>query len=199
MTKQETQKLLILIESMWPNWNPKNRPVLVEAWNEAFQNIGYEEAYVALMHYFKHDTKGFAPVPGQLIGQISEKKVNAFAPDEGEAWSLVHEAIENGIYGSEMEFKRLPPLIQRAVGSAKEIQAWAMMESDSMEVVRSNFLRAYRIVRDRAVEDGRIPDPVPGIKQQFDLSYLLEEHRQGLSEEEKAEALAWWEEQHGTS
>lgn len=179
---------------MYPNWNPKDLKAAVQIWHEALKEYPYEEMYFSLMQFFKHDTKGFAPIPGQLIQPVLEKRVSAFAPDEGKAWALVHDAIENGIYGSELEFKRLPSIIQQAVGSPKEIQAWAMADSESMEVIRSNFLRAYRIVKDRAIADGKIPDAYTGIEQKFDLTYLIEEKTPAMSEEDRADALAWWEE-----
>lgn len=196
MTVQETQKLLILIESLYENWKPKNKEVLVKTWQEVFKDYTYDEVYQSFMRYYTTDTSGFAPVPGKLIMPIAEKRIAEVAPDEAEAWAMVRDAIGNGIYGSKAEFKKLPPLVQRAVGSPSVIEAWAMQETETLEVVRSNFLRTYRFLRERAVTEngstGAYPDPAKALEQRFDLGGLIEEHKETMSEEEKSELLEWW-------
>ena len=74
MTLQETQKLLMLIDSLYANWNPKNRQLVSEAWHEVMKDYTYDEIYMSFMQFYKSDTKGFAPVPGQLIVPVEEKK-----------------------------------------------------------------------------------------------------------------------------
>lgn len=43
--------------------------------------------------------------------------------NELEAWSLVEKAIRNSIYNSQEEFSKLPPLVQKAVGSPNVLDA----------------------------------------------------------------------------
>ena len=64
---------------------------------------------------------------------------------EQEAWSLVLKALSNGTYGSQKEFDKLPPVLQRLVGSPNQLKEWALMDSDTVNsVVASNFQRSYR-------------------------------------------------------
>ena len=78
-----------------------------------------------------------------------------------EAWSLVRKAIGNGNYGSVEEFEKLPPTIQKAVGSADMIKRWAMSDSNEVStVIQSNFLRSYRTAVKRDEEYAKMPEDV---------------------------------------
>ena len=69
------------------------------------------------------------------------------APDEltaMEAWNLVAKALRNSAYGSEEEFAKLPPAVQRVAHSPSQLREWALMDADTVQsVVASNFQRAY--------------------------------------------------------
>ena len=78
---------------------------------------------------------------------------------------------------------------------------WAQMESEDVEVVHSNFNRAYRSLAEQASREnattGAIPSPVPEIEQLFDTSHMIEEKRHERTEEEKADLYRWYEMQKG--
>ena len=105
MNLQETQKLLTLIDSLYENWKPKNKEVIAKTWQEVFKDYTYEEVYQSFMRYYTTNTTGFAPVPGQLIAPIVEKRMSAVAPSESEAWSKVLEALGDSIYHSAARFR----------------------------------------------------------------------------------------------
>ena len=59
---------------------------------------------------------------------------------------LVEKACRNSNYGAREEFDKLPPEIQRFVGSPNQLREWGMMNSDELKtVVASNFMRSYRV------------------------------------------------------
>lgn len=61
-----------------------------------------------------------------------------------EAWNLVAKALRNSAYGSEEEFAKLPPAVQRVAHSPSQLREWALMDADTVQsVVASNFQRAY--------------------------------------------------------
>ncbi|MFR8332153.1 MAG: hypothetical protein ACLU9S_07140 [Oscillospiraceae bacterium] len=61
-----------------------------------------------------------------------------------EAWNLVAKALRNSAYGSEEEFAKLPPAVQRVAHSPFQLREWALMDADTVQsVVASNFQRAY--------------------------------------------------------
>ena len=122
MLREETAKLLMMIQGAYPNYKPDNKTVTINTWNLALSDISFDLAQKAFLAYLRADTKGFAPTPGQLIALVRElntpKQLN-----ELEAWSLVEKAIRNSIYNSQEEFSKLPPLVQKAVGSPNVLMA----------------------------------------------------------------------------
>jgi hypothetical protein len=66
---------------------------------------------------------------------------------EQEAVMLVMKATRNGLYGAKEEFDKLPPILQRLVGSPEQIRSWSLMSEDDIQtVVASNLMRSYRVV-----------------------------------------------------
>jgi hypothetical protein len=64
---------------------------------------------------------------------------------EQEAWQCVAVALRNSAYNSSAEFEKLPPVVQRLVGSPNQLREWSQMDSDTVNsVVASNFQRSYR-------------------------------------------------------
>lgn len=155
MLREETAKLLMMIQGAYPNYKPDNKTVTINTWNLALSDISFDLAQKAFLAYLRADTKGFAPTPGQLIALVRElntpKQLN-----ELEAWSLVEKAIRNSIYNSQEEFSKLPPLVQKAVGSPNVLRLWAADGSYSEQVASSNFMRSYRNEAKKQEEYGQI-------------------------------------------
>lgn len=196
MNLQETKMLLAVINSMFPTWNPPDKVATAKVWQMALEDYLYQDVELALKKFFKADVKGFPPVPGQLISLIVESRTSAEIPDESKAWSLVIEAIGDSCYHSTKCFAELPPLVQRAVGSAYVLQTWAMLDSENLEPVRANFLRSYRSLKEQAIREnansGKMPEPVEKIEQKMDVSHLLEEKREEIPDEKRDELLRWY-------
>ena len=158
MTRDETKMILMRIQSVFPNWKPTaDLRFVVDTWCEYLAEYSYEQVRIALQAYILTDTSGFAP----SIGQLVEKLKSTATPQltEMEAWSMVSKAIRNGYYGAEVEFEKLPPIVQKAVGNQSNLRAWAHTDAESIEnVVQSNFLRTYRAVVKREHEQEKLPD-----------------------------------------
>ena len=74
-----------------------------------------------------------------------------------EAWALVRKALSNGTYGAEQEYAKLPPLVQKAVGTPANIREMAQASMDSVATVfQSQFLRAYRAETQRAADMAKL-------------------------------------------
>lgn len=152
MTRDETIKLLMVIQSAYPNFKPPDKTVAVDTWYTMLKDMDYNVVQMGLRAYITSDTSGFAPSIGQLINTIYLTQ-NPQELNEMEAWSLVSKALRNGYYGAVEEFDNLPPLVQKAVGSPDNLRNWALTDSKSIEnVVQSNFMRTYRTVVNRENE-----------------------------------------------
>ncbi len=160
MTREETKKILMMVQASYPNFNPPDKTVTVDTWFLLLKDNEYLAIQQALMAYITTDTSGFAPSIGQLLDKLhtiqSPQELN-----EMEAWSLVSKALRNGYYGAVEEFNKLPPLVQKAVGSPDNLRNWSQTDTNSIEnVVQSNFMRSYRLVVNRENEIKKMPADV---------------------------------------
>lgn len=178
MTRDETKELLMSIQAIYPNFKvkPEEMTFTINAWNTMLEEYPASAVMTSLRMYVKSNNTGFAPSVSQLIDGIY-KPQDREVLSEGEAWSLVKKAIQDGNYHAVERFEELPELVQKAVGSANMIQQWAGTESSEVNtVVMSNFQRAYRTVVQRSKEDARISPLIEGMVQ------ALGEHQQALIE-----------------
>lgn len=156
MTVQETGKVMDIIKGAYPNWNATKNTALV--WAQMFVDDPVELVLAAVKSYIASDTKGFAPVVGQIKQIMTDLQVSDMT--EQEAWALVRKAISNGLYGAYEEFDALPPSLQRVVGSPEQLSEWAMLEDGLDTVVASNVMRSYRKVQERERFERALPSDV---------------------------------------
>ena len=148
MTREETLSIMAVLSGAYPMYYRDMKRAEAESvvalWTEMFKDDDPQVVAMAVKAHIANDKKGFPP----HIGAIKDAIVKLTAPEEmteAEAWALVAKAIRNGNYGSEKEFAALPPVIQRLVGSPRQIREWAAMDSDTVSsVVASNFQRSYK-------------------------------------------------------
>ena len=158
MTREDTQRFLLSIQSLYPNWKPENKTATVNAWHWALEEYPAEAVMKALQRYVKTNNTGFAPSVSQIINCIYKPLENDIE-SEGMAWCLVKQAIQDGIYHAEERFSELPKLVQKAVGSPNMIRQWASTDSSEVNtVIMSNFQRNYRTIVERHRDDVRM-DP----------------------------------------
>lgn len=145
MTRDETIKILMVVQAAYPNYKPPDKTVTVNLWCEMLGEYPYQQVSNAVTAYIKTSKSGFAPSIGDIIDRMQllygDNGVN-----EMEAWRLVQKAMGNSGYHADEEFAKLPPAVQKAVVSPAALKEWGMMElSDSgWSVVSSNFMRTYR-------------------------------------------------------
>ena len=163
MTREETKRLLFSIQSLYPNWKPEDKTLVVDSWHWALEEYPAPEVKAALQIYVKTNNTGFAPSVSQIINGIY-KTTEKDTLSEGEAWSLVKRAIQDGNYHAEERFNELPPLVQKAVGSHNMIRQWAQTDSDEVNtVIMSNFQRSYKQIVQREQENVRINPVIAGL------------------------------------
>ena len=160
MTETEVRKLLAMTQAVYPNYNPPSKEAAVNAWLMCLSEYDNNVVMAAFKAYITTDTSGFAPSIGQLLDKLHTIQ-NPQELNEMEAWSLVSKALRNGYYGAAEEFNKLPPLVQKAVGSPDNLRNWSQTDTNSIEnVVQSNFMRSYRLVVNRENEIKKMPADV---------------------------------------
>ena len=163
MTRDEVKMILMRIQTTYPNWKPQgDLSLVIDVWHEYLEAYTYPEILGAVKAYVLSDVSGFAPTVGQIVGKL-HGMAKAIEPEIGalEAWSMVSKALRNGYYGAEEEFAKLPPLVQKAVGSPMNLRNWSQSDLKSIEtVVMSQFLSAYKTECKRENELCMIPNSV---------------------------------------
>ena len=160
MTREETVKIIRIICGSYPNFKPSDLSETVDIWNMMLDEYTYNQIAGALKSYILADSTGFAPSIGQLIAKVKTIEEPAQL-NESEAWGLVSKAIRNGYYGAVEEFSKLPPLVQKAVGTPDNLRNWSQTNLESVEtVIQSNFLRSYRMEAQRAAEISKMPSDI---------------------------------------
>lgn len=168
----------------YPNYKPNDISETVDVWHMMLEEYSYQEVSVALKAYILSDDSGFAPSIGKLVSKI-HTMTDPQELNEMEAWSLVYKAICNSTYNSVSEFEKLPPLVQKAVGLPDSLREWAMTENLNLEVVMSNFQRAYKAELKRHEELQKMPLNVRQLIEKANVgsySAQIEEKRQQVIE-----------------
>jgi hypothetical protein len=94
------------------------------------------------------------------IADVKEKIAMITQPPamtEMEAWQMVKSAIS--YYNATETFSRLPPILQKIVGSPNTLREWAQMEAETVDsVIQSNFMRSYKVRAAQEKERAMLPE-----------------------------------------
>lgn len=146
MTYKETLQIMAILKTAYPNYYKGGSDLEQAAalWAELFADDDVLVVAAAVKSFIVNDDKGFPPV----IGQIKTMVRDLTSPKEMtelEAWGLVSAALRNSLYNSDDEYRKLPPVIQRIVGSPSVLREWAQSDINELQtVIASNFQRSYR-------------------------------------------------------
>lgn len=161
MKPKEVAQILDLIQTEYPHsfsaLSADQMALKLELWTKEFQGDDARLVYTAVRLLFESGMQ-FAP----NIGDIRKKMQTILQKEElseQQAWALVSKATKNSGYQAGKEFSKLPPLIQRIVGSPEQLRTWALMEAETVEsVVASNFMRSYKAVAAKEKEMSMYPE-----------------------------------------
>lgn len=183
MTREETIKVLMVMQAAYPNYKPEDKTVAVNVWMEMLGDIPYEQVSTALKAYIQTDKSGFAPV----IGDIREKAQILFGEDveinENEAWSLVLKAVQRSGYYSEEEFAKLPKIIQRTIGSPSRLREMALDEKFNHGVESSNFQNKFRIEQQKEREKQKLSPDVSMLIREKEISQIRQDKTPSIEEQ----------------
>lgn len=165
MTRDETKKLLELISVYYPNFNPKDKSATLNAWAVMLPDVSYESMVTALKAFVRTSDSQFAPNIGQLLARLDNIENGEI--DDGEAWNLVYNAICNSAYNAEKEFAKLPEVIRETLHTPSQLREWATSDinGNALQVIHSNFLRAYAQVKTRQKDNRRL---TPDLRKQIE-------------------------------
>lgn len=164
MNKFETIGIMAILKEAYPMYyrdkTKEELNVSVSLWTEMFADDDINLVKAAVKSYIANDTKGYPPV----IGQIKNSLYKLSEPEqmsEVEAWGLVSKAVRNAYYNSVDEFNKLPPIIQKTIGSADRLREWSQLDIQTVQsVVSSNFMRSYKAKSQTEQEYKKLPSDI---------------------------------------
>ena len=170
MTREDTLDLLSVLKAAYPNFyrdmTRKDADHVVDLWLEMFKDEPAGLVALAVKRHIATDTKGFPP----HIGAIKDAIVKIQQPDEMteiEAWNRVRNALRSYSWDAKEQFDKLPPVLQRLVGSPTQLQEWAGLDNNALTVVASNFQRSYKARAANEREFLALPADVKGAMEQI--------------------------------
>lgn len=160
MSKSEIAKILAIIYEAYhffykDSTDDKINTAIV-LWHNLFKNDPYELVEAAV---YSHIANSVHP---PTVAHIKKEIGNLLVPNElseAEAVALVVSAASNSIYNANYEYNKLPEILQKIVGSPRQLREYGLMDSNTLHsVVMSNLGRSYRIMQQREREKMALPD-----------------------------------------
>ena len=186
MTIEETSEIMDILKSAYPNFykgqSEKEQLKTTKLWAAMFSDDDSDIVAAAVKAFIITDEKSFPPSIGVIKNKIADI-ANPDAMTEYEAWGLVAEAISDGYYGAHEEFSKLPPVLQKIVGSPNQLRTWSLMESKDLHtVVASNFMRSYRVMAAREREYSMLPGDVKYVISEISERFKMPELPEPMTE-----------------
>lgn len=161
MTKDQFKILVKAMKAVYtnPGFIPDNDAF--DVWYSMLKDLDYALASRAVQMHMQ--TEETPPTVAGIRKQSAKLKADETDDiNETAAWSLVLKAIRRSTYYSDEEFAKLPPVVQRAVASPRQLREWATLEDvdgKTITVIQSNFQRTFRVEQQRERERHKLsPD-----------------------------------------
>lgn len=187
MEKEEFKKIVKGLKSIYADPKFIADQFAYDMWFALLGDLPYEVVSMATKAYMQSET--FPPTPAD-IRRYAYKVTSPVTEDmsEIEAWGLVRKALNNGYYGAETEFEKLPPLIQETLGNPARLREMSQLDVSEVETVeQSHFVRNYRAKLESHRKNGQLDkglqasinqirqDNTPQIEILVDASNLIED------------------------
>lgn len=163
MTREETLRIMSVLKGAYPAYyrgmQRAEAESVVMLWSEMLADYPYDLVALAVKRFIALDDKGFPPSIGQVIQGC---RAVASPPEtrmtEAEAWAMCKKAACNGAYHAKAEFAKLPPILQRIVGSAEVIHEWSQMPETTLDSTVSAYVRrSFVAAQEREEEAQSLP------------------------------------------
>lgn len=161
MTKDQFKILVKAMKAVYtnPGFIPDNDAF--DVWYSMLKDLDYALASRAVQMHMQ--TEETPPTVAGIRKQSAKLKADETDDlNETAAWSLVLKAIRRSTYYSDEEFAKLPPVVQRAVSSPRQLREWATLEDvdgKTLTVIQSNFQRTFRAEQQKERERNKLsPD-----------------------------------------
>lgn len=178
MTREDTIKILSILKAAYPSFyktmTKDEAEGTIQLWSSMFGDDDVLLVINAVKAFIATDEKGYPPV----IGVIKKKMREISQPDtmtEMEAWNYIKNAVRNSLYNSKEEYDKLPPTIQKVVGSHNILREWSLIDTNQFDtVIQSNFMRSYKARAEKEKEYLALPQSVREFSKQIAMDMKMD-------------------------
>ena len=151
MTREEFGTLAMAMKAAYSqNGTFLTKDADLRIWYTMLGDLDYKLASQAVQKHIQ--TSKFPPTIADIRAGAMDITTTGDI-SEMDAWSMVRRAIGDSAYHASERFEELPEVVKKAVGGPQNLREWSQMDSDTVgSVIQSNFLRTYRVVRNRERE-----------------------------------------------
>ena len=159
MNINEAGFLMDVLSAAYPQYYAKQsdqtRLAAVALYAELFADDDPREVAAAVKSLIASRTSTFPPVIGEIKAKLGEIR----QPDRmqtQEAWALASKAAAGNL-----PWEKLPPLVQKAIGSKTILRDWGLVDSERFNtVIYSQFVKAYGTYDTREKERAALPSDI---------------------------------------
>ena len=175
--------MMAILKVAYPSWykdlSREEAIATVNLWHEMFADEPAEQVYAAVKALIAVQEEGYPPTVGKVKARLDKLRTKEGLSADA-AWSMVYKATCRSSHNSVQEFAKLPPEVQRIVGSPDQLRDWSQMDAQTFNsVVASNFQRAYRARAEAEREYRVLPGSVKSFLGAMTDRMSLEAHNEG--------------------
>ena len=159
MNKQESATLLAVLKVAYPSFYAKQSEQDIRAavalYAELFADDDPREVAAAVKSLISSRASTFPPVIGEIKAKLGEIREPCRMQTQ-EAWALASKAAAGNL-----PWEKLPPLVQKAIGSKTILRDWGLVDSERFNtVIYSQFVKAYGTYDTRERERAALPSDI---------------------------------------
>ena len=149
MSNKEISKIILILKTSYPyafkDMSKEETENMVNLYQTLFKAYTYEEVSKAVIDII--NTSEYMPTIATIKNKIYELN-HPKEESNSELWEKLLNAIRNGSYHAEEEFDKLPALVREYVRNPRQLQEYAIMDSDVIHsVVKGQFLKQIEIIK----------------------------------------------------
>lgn len=159
MTRQETVVIITLLAGNYESFQKRTQTdeqvkIILDTWQECLGDLDYKLVLQAVKKTIIE-----SPYPPTIhdIRKNAIELVNPTNDNALEDWNECYKMICSGAYMTQEEFNSHSEICKKFLGSLTQLKAYATNTDFNMDVVRSNFLKQYEILKKRERQDKLIP------------------------------------------
>ena len=170
MNKHEALQVFKILKVSYPNFYKNLRPdeveEIIDIWAAMFLDEGFHVVVQAVKSCVS--VNKFPPSIAEIIEKVNLIKGKNKDDDSGlSAWNQIAKAISDANYNAKKYFDDFDDKVKLLVGSPQQLRQWALMDTNSLEVAKSHFLKSYKTIRQKELDFDKLPNSAKKLSEEL--------------------------------